>query len=149
MRIPGDGEVEPVSDGHPDVELVLPAEAESVALARQMVRGVVDALGWAEERRTDVSIAVTEACTNAVLHAYPEGGGDYEVLAWARPDRLLVTIRDHGQGIVPRVPSPAAGLGLGLPLMMAIADEVAFSSDGAGATEVTISFGSTAKDGRE
>jgi serine/threonine-protein kinase RsbW len=137
-----------MSDDHPDVELVLPAEADSVVLARQMVRGVVDALGWTEDRRTDVSIAVTEACANAVLHAYPEGGGDYEVLAWARPDRLLVTIRDFGQGIVPRLPSPAAGLGLGLPLMLAIGDEVAFSSDGAGATEVRITFASTAKEAR-
>ena len=124
----------------PDVELLLPAEPESVALARQMVRGIVDALDWGEESRTDISIAVTEACTNAVLHAYPpDVEGEYEVYAWATPERLVVAVRDHGRGIVPTVTSPAAGLGLGLPLMLAIGDEVTFSSDG-GVTEVRMTF---------
>ncbi len=77
-----------VTTARPDVELLLPAEPESVALARQMVRGIVDALGWDEECRTDISIAVTEACTNAVLHAYPPGSdGEYEVFAWAEPEQ--------------------------------------------------------------
>ncbi len=129
-----------VTTARPDVELLLPAEPESVALARQMVRGIVDALDWGEESRTDISIAVTEACTNAVLHAYPDDGeGDYEVHAWARPDQLVVAVRDHGGGIVPAVTSPAAGLGLGLPLMLAIGDEVTFTNDD-GVTEVRMTF---------
>ncbi|HSJ74024.1 MAG TPA: ATP-binding protein [Miltoncostaeaceae bacterium] len=124
----------------PDVKLTLPADPESVVIARQMVRGLIDHLGWSEESRNDVSIAVTEACTNAVLHAYPDGDGEYVVSAWVAPERLVVAVRDHGQGISPRVTSSAAGLGLGLPLMLAIGDEVSFSSDGEGATEVRISF---------
>lgn len=124
----------------PDVELLLPAEPESVALARQMVRGIVDALGWGEESRTDISIAVTEACTNAVLHAYPpDAEGEYEVHAWAAPESLVVAVRDRGRGIVPTVTSPAAGLGLGLPLMLAIGDEVTFSGED-GVTEVRMTF---------
>ena len=125
----------------PDVELAMPAEPDSVALARQMVRGIIDRLGWSDESRTDISIAVTEACTNAVLHAYPDSTGDYEVFAWAEPDKLVVAVRDHGQGI-------SAGLGLGMPLMLAIADEVNFVSEG-GITEVRMSFtpGSRREDG--
>lgn len=122
-----------------DVRLVLPAEPESIALARQMVRGVLDALGWDDESRTDISIAVTEACTNSVLHAYPESDGEYEVHAWAAPDRLVVAVRDRGRGITPSVTSPAAGLGLGLPLILAIGDEVAFTHD-EGVTEVRMTF---------
>lgn len=129
-----------VTTALPDIELQLPAEPESVALARQMVRGIVDALDWGEESRTDISIAVTEACTNAVLHAYPHGdGGEYEVHAWVEPDQLVVAVRDRGRGITPAVTSPAAGLGLGLPLMLAIGDEVTFSSDD-GVTEVRMTF---------
>lgn len=129
-----------MSTSRPDVELILPAEPESVAVARQMVRGLVDALEWGEESRTDISIAVTEACTNAVLHAYPgDTEGEYEVHAWAEPERLVVAVRDHGGGIVPSVTSPTAGLGLGLPLMLAIGDEVTFSNDD-GMTEVRMTF---------
>lgn len=127
----------------PDVEMRLPAEPESVVLARQMVRGIVDALGWDEDRRTDISIAVTEACTNSVLHAYPEGGGEYEVCAWVEPERIVVAVRDRGVGINPRVPSLTPGLGLGLPLMVAIGDEVSFASNGDGITEVRMTFGRT------
>ncbi len=123
----------------PDVELAMPAEPDSVALARQMVRGIIDRLGWSDESRTDISIAVTEACTNAVLHAYPDSVGDYEVFAWAEPERLVVAVRDRGQGISPRVPSPSAGLGLGVPLMLAIADEVNFTHE-SGVTEVRMIF---------
>ena len=123
----------------PDVELAMPAEPDSVALARQMVRGIIDRLGWSDESRTDISIAVTEACTNAVLHAYPDSAGDYEVVAWAEPAKLVVAVRDKGRGISPRMPSPSAGLGLGMPLMLAIADEVNFTSEG-GVTEVRMSF---------
>jgi serine/threonine-protein kinase RsbW len=129
-----------VSEAEPHVELTLPADAESVVIARQMVRGLVDVLGWGEESRNDISIAVTEACTNTVLHAYPDGGGEYAVRAWVDPGRLVVVVRDHGRGIAPRVDAPAAGLGLGLPLMLAIGDEVSFATDGEGATEVRMSF---------
>jgi len=130
-----------VSAESPDVELVLPADAESVALARQMVRGLIDHLGWGEESRTDISIAVTEACTNVVLHAYPEDEeAEYRVCAWVEPERLVVAVRDMGRGIAPRMPSPAAGLGLGVPLMLAIGDEVSFVSNGEGVTEVRLTF---------
>ena len=134
-----------VSSDQADVELVLPAEPESVALARQMVRGILDLLGWGEESRTDISIAVTEACTNSVLHAYPGAtGGEYEVHAWVQPERLVVAVRDRGQGITPRVPSAEAGLGLGVPLMLAIGDEVSFASDD-GVTEVRMTFSPTSR----
>lgn len=134
---------------HADVELILPAEPESVGLARQMVRGILDSLGWSEESRTDISIAVTEACTNSVLHAYPDGGEDreFEVHAWVQPESLVVAVRDNGQGITPRVPSPAAGLGLGLPLILAIGDEVAFASDD-GVTEVRMTFSPSSRQER-
>ena len=124
----------------PHVELTLDADAESVVLARQMVRGLVNFLGWDDASRNDVSIAVTEACTNAVLHAYPDGEGEYAVRAWVEPERLIVAVRDQGQGITPRIEEASTGLGLGLPLMLAIGDEVSFKSDAEGATEVKIVF---------
>lgn len=123
-----------------DIELRLPAVPESIALARQTVRGIVDVLGWGDENRTDVSIAVTEACTNAVVHAYPpDVRGDFELLAWVEGDRLVVAVRDRGRGIIPSATSRAPGLRLGLPLIMTIGDEVTFTRED-GVTEVTMVF---------
>jgi anti-sigma regulatory factor (Ser/Thr protein kinase) len=127
---------------HPDIELRLPSTPESIPLARQIVHGVFAACDWPDERLGDISIAVTEACTNAVLHAHP-GNGDttYEFSVWAERERLSVAVRDSGIGINPRMPSASPGLGLGLPLMLAIGDEISFrTDDDRGGTEVRMSF---------
>jgi anti-sigma regulatory factor (Ser/Thr protein kinase) len=61
----------------------------------------------------DVALAVSEAITNAVLHAYRDGdAGDVRVVACAEPDRLVVVVRDYGCGMKPNPESPGLGLGL-------------------------------------
>ena len=124
----------------PDVELRLPARPETVAIARQAVCGVGDALMLEEGRLADVALAVTEACTNVVMHAYPDGDGDYELRVWVQHHRMLIVVRDHGQGVTPRMPGAKAGLGLGLPLMLAVCDEVTFARGVDGSTEVRLAF---------
>jgi anti-sigma regulatory factor (Ser/Thr protein kinase) len=132
------GEEGPVTP--PDVELALPADPESVAVARQVIRGVTDRYLWDDGRAGDIAIAVTEACTNAVLHAYPSGEGEYRVHVWAADERLVVSVVDEGDGIAPKVPSAKAGLGLGLPLMVAISDEASFARNDDGHNEVRLTF---------
>lgn len=124
----------------PDVELHLPARPETVAIARQAVCGVGDALVLEEGRLADVALAVTEACTNVVMHAYPEGDGDYELRVWVQHHRMLIVVRDYGQGVTPRMPGVKTGLGLGLPLMLAVCDEVTFARGIDGSTEVRLAF---------
>ena len=61
----------------------------------------------------DVALAVSEAVTNAVLHAYRgDGAGPMRVVACAEPDRLVVVVRDYGVGMRPHPNSPGLGLGL-------------------------------------
>jgi anti-sigma regulatory factor (Ser/Thr protein kinase) len=141
MRTPA-GEPRQTADevNGPDLELFLPAEPESVSIARQAVCGVGDVLMLDEGRIADVALAVTEACTNVVMHAYPEGSGDYDLRLWVQHRRLLITVRDFGEGITPRVPAAKTGLGLGLPLMLAVCDEVAFARGVDGSTEVRLVF---------
>jgi serine/threonine-protein kinase RsbW len=124
----------------PDLELHLPALPESVSIARQAVCGVGDALVMEEGRLADVALAVTEACTNVVMHAYPEGDGDYELRVWVQHHRVLIAVRDHGEGVTPRMPGAKTGLGLGLPLMLAVCDEVTFARGVDGSTEVRLAF---------
>ncbi len=56
----------------PDMELALPARAENIALIRHAFGALGEALAVNEELLSDVRLAVTEACSNVVVHAYPE-----------------------------------------------------------------------------
>jgi serine/threonine-protein kinase RsbW/stage II sporulation protein AB (anti-sigma F factor) len=70
-----------------------------------------------------IALAVSEAITNAVVHAYREADvGDVRVVACHEPDRLVVVVRDYGLGMLPRADSP--GLGLGLPLISQMTDDL-------------------------
>jgi serine/threonine-protein kinase RsbW len=113
-------------------ELELAAEADNVPLVRHALRGLLEASGISDERTADIALAVTEACANAVLHAYPGDIGKFEVAAELAPGgRLFVIVRDYGSGMAPRVDSP--GLGVGLPVIAAIAEALEIDSpDGSG-----------------
>lgn len=129
---------------YPDLSLTLPARAENVAVVRHAISGLGEALGIDDQTLSDIKLAVTEACTNAVVHAYPDGEGPLEVAAYLREDRLLLVIRDEGRGIVPRTDSP--GLGLGLPLIATLAEALELGTDSAERTEVRMTFRLGTKD---
>jgi anti-sigma regulatory factor (Ser/Thr protein kinase) len=73
--------------------------------------------GVGERRREDIALAISEAASNAVMHAYVgrEEPGEVRVDAWIEDGALQVTVCDDGVGMAPRMDSP--GLGLGLALM--------------------------------
>ena len=58
----------------PEVLLRLPARPEGVGVVRQALAGVADALDFDASVLADMKMAVTEACTNVVVHAYEEEG---------------------------------------------------------------------------
>jgi anti-sigma regulatory factor (Ser/Thr protein kinase) len=88
----------------------------------------------------DVALAVSEAITNAVLHAYRDGdAGDVRVVACAEPDRLVVVVRDYGCGMKPNPESP--GLGLGLAVIGRLATELNIERpDEGGGTRLRMCF---------
>ena len=105
-----------------DIRLTMPARAENVALVRHVTAALAEAVGLPEPLVDDIRLAVTEACTNVVRHAYAGEVGPLEVLITPEPQTLTVTVVDHGQGIGP---SPNTdGAGLGLPLIAALATEL-------------------------
>jgi len=123
----------------PDLELKLPARAENVAVVRHAFGGFAEVLTVDEQTLADIKLAVTEACTNVVIHAYERDDiGDLEVDATIDDQRLTVVIRDNGRGIVPRPDSP--GLGLGLPLIATLAETLELGKDGTEHTEVRMTF---------
>jgi serine/threonine-protein kinase RsbW len=123
----------------PDIELALAARAENIAIVRYALGGLGDAFALSETKLSDIRLAVTEACANVVVHAYPDGhDGQMEVLASIGEETLTVLVRDWGRGIRPRPDSP--GLGLGLSLIAALADSVELGHDSKEHTEVRMTF---------
>ena len=123
----------------PDLELKLPARAENVAVVRHAFGGFAEVLTVDEQTLADIKLAVTEACTNVVMHAYEaDAPGALEVEASFDDERLTVVIRDSGRGIVPRPDSP--GLGLGLPLIATLAESLELGTDETDNTEVRMTF---------
>ncbi|MBA3328242.1 MAG: ATP-binding protein [Solirubrobacterales bacterium] len=124
----------------PDLELKLPARAENVAVVRHAFGGLGEAFDVDEGTMSDIKLAVTEACTNVVIHAYDDGDGEgpLEVDASVDDHRLTIVVRDRGRGIVPRPDSP--GLGLGLPLIATLAESLELGKDDGDHTEVRMTF---------
>jgi anti-sigma regulatory factor (Ser/Thr protein kinase) len=130
--------------GEPDdapVRIALPARPSNLAVVRQLLTGIASAIDMPNERLDDVKVAVTEACTNVVVHAYPDAEpGRLLVEAWTEPERLVVLVRDQGRGMSPRADRPSSGLGLGLRMMATLASDLSISSEAGRGTEVWMSF---------
>ncbi len=123
----------------PDFELKLPAFAENVAVVRHAIGGLAEVRVIDEQTLADIKLAITEACTNVVIHAYEDGEhGLLELDASVDDECLAVVVRDNGRGIVPRPDSP--GLGLGLPLIATLAETLEIGTDDVDHTEVRMTF---------
>ncbi len=119
------------------IRLSFPARAEYLALPRLLVASVVRKLAFSAQDVFDLELAVTEACANAVRHAYADGvRGDVEVSLRPSPDRLELVVSDAGAGMTlplpnpPPAPSPDGGMGL--PLIRAVVDDLAIANGSGG-----------------
>ncbi|HEX6753592.1 MAG TPA: ATP-binding protein [Solirubrobacterales bacterium] len=114
----------------------LPAKAENVAVIRHALSGMAEQIGMDEAGLADLKTVVTEACTNVVVHAYPNGGGPLWVEADPDEGGLTVTVRDSGSGISPEADSDRASLKLGLSLIAALSSSFSISGGLDRGTEV-------------
>jgi serine/threonine-protein kinase RsbW len=123
--------------------LTLPARAEFLSVVRHVLGGVVDGWKLGPGDLDDVQIAVTEACANVVTHAYREvPAGTMEVQGGLENERVVVTVRDHGPGILPHAES--GGLGMGIALIGALTERLEFGKTDNGTHEVRMVFARTA-----
>jgi serine/threonine-protein kinase RsbW len=126
----------------PVLAIELPAVPGSLALVRDVLAGVAEAVRVPDRALDDLKVAVSEACTNVVLHAY-EGvaeRGPLLVDVWHRASRLVVRVSDAGTGMVPRLDRRASGLGLGLRLMAMLTAEVRIVTTPGEGTAVWMTF---------
>jgi serine/threonine-protein kinase RsbW len=122
------------------VRLTIPARPEYIALCRLALMGISRLRVFSAELLEDLKLALTEACTNSVRHAYGEtpNGGVVEIVYELHPHSLAIEVTDNGHGFDPDSP-PRGGEsltegGLGISIIRAIADEVQIGPrpDGAG-----------------
>src|SRR3954467_6922133 len=122
-----------------DVKLTLPAQPENVSVIRHVLGAFAEALRLDDELVEDLRLAVTEACTNVVRHAYPpDQAGPVEISIQPLEEHVSVIVSDHGRGI--GTSSDTTGPGLGLPLIAAIADEVELLPVPGGGSRVAMTF---------
>jgi serine/threonine-protein kinase RsbW len=112
------------------VRLTFPARAEYITLCRLALTGISRLRPLSEELLADLKLALTEAASNSVRHAYAEdGAGVVHVVYELHTDRLVIEVADEGEGFEPRSrPGVDSGAlaegGLGIAIIRAIADEV-------------------------
>jgi serine/threonine-protein kinase RsbW len=123
------------------VRLTIPARAEYITLGRLALTAIAGVRPVSDETLHDLKLALTEACTNSVKHAYGNGGGEVEIVYELEPDRLVVEVGDMGSGFEPDALSPAdeAELdegGLGIEIIRALSDEVEIGPRGDGGSRL-------------
>jgi len=114
-----------------------PGTPLGVAAARGEVEAVARDCGMDGLALGAVKLAVNEAVTNAVVHAYAENEGHISVTVELGDKELAVTVADTGAGLLPRADSP--GLGMGLPLIAQLTERIDVRSDDGG-TEIRMWF---------
>jgi serine/threonine-protein kinase RsbW len=109
------------------VRLTIPAKAEYITLGRLALTGLSRLRPLEDETLADLKLALTEACSNSVRHAYSGDEGLVEILFELHPDRMVIEVMDDGGGFDPAEERDEGALsegGLGIAIIRAVADEL-------------------------
>ena len=125
------------ADGQVLAKATFPADVSSLASIRAFVGRWAEEAGADAERISRIQLAVNEACANAMEH--PKERSDITLWAWNRVDRFTVDVWHAGEFLV-KTSQERRHRGMGLPLMVASADEVSFACLPEGGTRVSLSI---------
>lgn len=109
------------------LRLRIPAKPEYLVLGRLALTGLSRIRPIDQDDLSDLKLALTEACTNSMRHAYGSGGGSVEIQFVLEAESIAIEVLDDGGGI--RMPngreaeSDSDGGGLGLAIIRAVTDE--------------------------
>ena len=120
----------------------IPCSAEFVGIVRLAISGAASRMNYSIEEIEDIKISVSEACTNAIQHAY----GDHpntetdsiDINVNMYDTKLEIIIQDYGKGFdtsllgteeQKRKSHEKMGLGLGLTFIKSLMDETTLSSE--------------------
>jgi stage II sporulation protein AB (anti-sigma F factor) len=138
IDVPGATDLSDAIFSDPDrVNLTLEAAPENAAVARRAVVDAAEQVGLDEETVSKARLVVSEAFSNAAIHAYPEGSdGEIEIAAYPAPSGITVVVRDRGEGLRPRPASGSPSERLGLLLIAALATTTRLRQRPGGGTEL-------------
>ena len=122
-----------------------PATADVVPALRHAVADYARSVGMIGAQLDDVRLAVSEAISNVVLHAYQDEPGYVHLSAWMVDDELWVLVADDGRGC--SAEPIRAGMGWGLAFITDAADEFVLAERSHGGTEARMMFRLVAADG--
>ena len=129
------------------VEISIPAQSVYVGIVRLALGSLARSAGFDEERVDDIRIAVSEACTNAVLNTEEAGAPDAIVVAWLEDeDRVQIEISDRapgGDGVAPESLDSqgfSSRMMMSVALLREIADDLAFEPRPQGGTTTRLTF---------
>jgi len=122
------------------VRLTIPAKTEYLILARLALAGIARGVPMSETALADLKLAVTEACGNAIRHAYDADRGVVRVVYALEPGAIEIRVEDDGGGLPGESAvelldfDELAESGMGLAIIRAVVDEfdVQEGSEGAG-----------------
>ncbi|HET7051687.1 MAG TPA: ATP-binding protein [Solirubrobacteraceae bacterium] len=115
-----------------------PAVADSVPRAREALSTFARSAGATDDQLDSIRLAVSEATTNVVVHAYDDDSGRIQLDAGLAAGELWVQIADDGLGMRPQIQSP--GLGFGLSLISQVCDKFEIAKRSSGGLEVRMRF---------
>ncbi len=121
-------------NGERAVRLRIPAKPEYITLGRLALTGIAQLRDVPDETLADLKLALTEAVSNSVRHAYgADGNGHVEITYELEADRLGIEVADDGEGFDPERPPALDGEdlsegGLGIAIIRTVADELEIES---------------------
>lgn len=125
------------------IEMIVPSKPEYLAVVRLAISGIANRMGYTYEEIEDIKIALTEACTNVVFHAYDDNlEGLTKINFFVYDDRLEIMVIDQGKSfdknVVQQQITPVSSNveienikegGLGLLLIETLMDKVEIHGD--------------------
>ncbi len=130
------------------LRLEVESRPESVTLVRSVLSALAEELELEDELADDLRTAVSEACNNVVLHAYPGAAGPMALSIDSVGGVLEVIVEDRGGGIT-HVAVSEDRMGVGLAVISALADRAQFQNGPEGGTTVRMSFDRRARSQRD
>lgn len=120
------------------VRLSIPAQPEFITLSRLALAGLSRVRALPAETLADLKLAITEACSNSVRHAYAGGDGTVDIVYRLEPDRIEIEVSDDGTGFdhggtgTFREEDELSEGGLGIAIIRSIADDLEIATGEAG-----------------